>query len=73
MYTRTYPFECIWVNFGKDLNEENEIRIPGSHFNVIIVSVLFAVKLYGGLGATFSIMISVSAVMVAASLVAVHW
>lgn len=39
---------------------------------VIVVSVLFAVKLYGGLGDKFSIINSVSVVIVAASLVATH-
>lgn len=46
--------------------------LPGSHRSVIARSVLFAVRLYGGRGATFSINNSESTVTVAASFVAVH-
>lgn len=42
-------------------------KLPGSHRRVMAVSVLFAVKLYGGRGATFSINNSESTVIVAAS------
>lgn len=48
------------------------IQSPGSHRNVMAVSVLLADRLYGGRGGTFSIIISVSAVIDAASLVAIH-
>lgn len=48
-------------------------KLPGCHLIVMAFCELFAVRLYGGRGGTFAIINSVSAIIVAASLVAAHW